>query len=69
MLEVGLVLYALVGLVWTLVDWREFFQRPTLYDLVRIIAAMLWWPLSMIQEFWWRPRQRRKREAHTKLER
>ncbi len=68
MLEASLTLYGLVGLVWTLVDWREFFQRAALYDLVRIIAAMLWWPLSMIQEFWWRPRQSRKREAHKMLE-
>lgn len=63
MAELALTIYGIVALVWTLSDWREFFQRPSLYDLVRIVAAMFWWPLSMVQEFWWVPRQRRKREA------
>ncbi len=63
MLIGGLILYGIIGLIWTLVDWGEFFQRPTWYDLLRIVTAMIWWPLSMVQEFWWRPRQRRKRAA------
>lgn len=57
-----LACYLGAALFWTMVDWKEFFQRPTLNDFARILLAMAFWPVSMLQEFWWRPRQRRKRQ-------